>query len=158
MTYIEMCFKIKDLQFFINNDLQMARFLLVYYNEAFMSNRLRGDMESISEEINEYISGLIEESEKELTILNKLDNYITKIVRNYTEVFFEDSEEFHLFEAIIKRINNSFMMRLKSTMGVYPQYNTLIDTNGFNNHNYKILKRQKYISDEEYQSYLDLAL
>lgn len=50
------------------------------------------------------------------------------------------------------------MIRLKSDLYVFKQYNNLIMTNGFNNNNYKILKRDKYISEEEYASYLELSL
>lgn len=158
MTYIEMCFKIKELLYNINNVLGSYNWLLVYYNGCLSRDNLRGDVESIKDEINDYLMEVIEESQMELTILNKMDDYITRIVLDYTEVFFEDSDEFHLFESIIKRVNNSFMLRLKSNIYVFDTYNHLIYTNGFNKNNYKILKREKYISEEEYQSYLGLNL
>lgn len=158
MTYIEMCYKIKELLFNISTNMNNYNWMIIYYNGEIMSEELRGDMEGISEEINTYLKEIINESQIELTILKKLDDYITKVVLDYTEIFFEDSEEFHLFENIIKRINNSFMLRWKSTIYVFDRYNTLIKTNGFNETNYKILKREPYISEEEYKSYLSLSL
>lgn len=158
MTYIEMCFKIKELLFNIATSLDTYNSLIIFYNGYFMSGNLRGDMASISHEINEYLIDLIKESQTEMSILTKLDNYITKTVLDYTAVFFEDSEEFHLFEHIIKRINNSYLERLKSSIYVIQNYNNLINLNGFNNNNYKIIKRKKYISDAEYQSYLHFSI
>lgn len=158
MTYIEMCYKIKELLFCINTSLENFKLMSLYYNGHLILGNLRGDIEDISDEINGYIGDIINESQMEIEILNKLDKYIERIVLNYTEVFFEDSEEFHLFEHIVKRINNSFMLRLKSSIYVFERYNTLVNINGFNQHNYKILNRDKYISEEEYKSYLSLSL
>ncbi len=158
MTYIEMCYKIKELLFNIDSALNSYTYLAVYYNGTLMSGELRGDIESISEEINGYLGEVMNDANREIAILKKLDDYISRVVIDYTEVFFEDSEEFYLFENIIKRINNSQMIRLKSDLYVFKQYNNLIMTNGFNNNNYKILKRDKYISEEEYASYLELSL
>lgn len=158
MTYIEMCYKIKELLYYITNSLNIYNMLVIYYNGSLLNSNLRGDLENIRNEINNYLTELINECQMELIILKRLDDYITKIVLDYTEVFFEDSEEFHLFEKIIKRINNSFMMRLKSDSYVFDRYTNLIKTNSFNNQNYKILKREKYISEEEYQSYLNLHI
>lgn len=158
MTYIEMCYKINELLFNIDANLKVYEYLTVYYNASLLCGNLRGNIEDISTEINDYLAELMNDANRELDILRKMDNYITRIVTDYTNIFFEDSEEFHLFESIIKRINNSSLMRLKSTTYVFKQYNNLIALNAFNNKNYKILKREKYISDEEYQSYLELSL
>lgn len=94
MTYIEMCYKIKELLFNIDSALNSYTYLAVYYNGTLMSGELRGDIESISEEINGYLGEVMNDANREIAILKKLDDYISRVVIDYTEVFLKIVKSF----------------------------------------------------------------
>ncbi|MCH5167126.1 MAG: hypothetical protein J1F35_04450 [Erysipelotrichales bacterium] len=106
------------------------------------------------EYITEYFNDLIDDAELEQSIIGLMNKISKEKVDSMTSFFFEDTDEYKLFVNLLKKINNSSVKRFND---VYPEIIKMFDVvtkPSLYKNNYKGLKRKKYISEDEYNAYL----
>lgn len=129
--------------------------MYVYFMMLLVVNNITNSSE-ISEEIGTYVGDLISDNEKEKKIVNLIAKITNKCVLEVSAFFFEGTDEYNLFEIILKRINNSCKKRAMDAYPVLANYTSQLNLNVVNSKQYKALERHKYMSEKEYTDYFEV--
>lgn len=118
----------------------------------FATNKYR---EAAKEEISTYLINMFYAVDYEHLIYDKICTYLYRIISETTIECFEESDEYVLFDDIIKLLDSSYSKRMNRLQYVLTMYKTFIDTHALNNNNYRIFEIEQPIPEENYKKMLE---
>lgn len=139
---------------YLEKENEYYKCMFVYF--SFMLMQIGEDVSDVAALVGDYFNDVIEDSETEKAIIDVIRTNTESIINECTLVFFEGSPKFNLYEKMLKRINNSAKRRMMDAYPVISQFNSLISHRVVEEANYHTVKRRKYMSNKEYQDYLNV--
>lgn len=135
------------------NEQEYYKSMFVYF--TLMLSIMEEDATEVAYLVSEVFDDLIKDSETETAIITMIIGNGKRITEELTEDYFEGSPEFQLYASMYKRINNSTKRRATDAYPVLLMFNNLINNHVTQKKKYYVPKREKYMSESEYEGYIE---
>lgn len=153
MEYSEFISELNRISSLLARELRYYKESLVFYS-AILSYGDEEAAQNILDYITELFKDIIDDNEVETMIIKLIGEDTYDSVIDMTEFFFEDTDRYDLYVQLVMKISNSVIKRVNDTVPEIQRLFAVVTHVSLYKNNYKGVKRKKYISESEYNMYL----